>query len=43
MHLLQRTGNLRIVWQALRHRNIATTSVYTHQPDEAPRPALEAM
>lgn len=43
MHLLQRTGNLRIVQQALRHRNIATTLVYTHQPDEALRAALEVI
>jgi integrase/recombinase XerC len=43
MNLLERTGNLRIVQQALRHRNIATTLIYTHQPDEAVRAAMEAM
>ena len=43
MHLLERTGNLRIVQQALRHRNIATTLIYTHQPDEAVRAAMEAI
>ena len=43
IHLLERTGDLRIVQQALRHRNIATTLVYTHQPDEALRAAVEAM
>ena len=43
MHLLERTGNLRIVQQALRHRHISTTLVYTHQPDEAVRAAMEAI
>ena len=43
IHLLERTGDLRIVQQALRHRNIATTLIYTHQPDEALRAAVEAM
>ena len=43
MHLPERTGNLRIVQQALRHRNISTTLVHTHQPDEAVRAAMEAI
>ncbi len=42
-HLLERTGNLRTVQEALRHRNIATTVRYTHQPSEALTEALEAM
>ena len=42
-HLLERTGNLRTVQEALRHRNIATTVRYTHQPSEALAEALEAL
>jgi len=42
-HLLERTGNLRTVQEALRHRNIATTVRYTHQPSEALTEALEAL
>ena len=42
-HLLERTGNLRTVQEALRHRNIATTVRYTHQPSEALAEALEAI
>jgi len=42
-HLLERTGNLRTVQEALRHRNIATTVRYTHQPSEAVAEALEAL
>jgi len=42
-HLLERTGNLRTVQEALRHRHIATTVRYTHQPSEALTEALEAL
>jgi len=42
-HLLERTGNLRTVQEALRHKNIATTVRYTHQPSEALAEALEAL
>jgi len=42
-HLLERTGNLRTVQEALRHRHIATTVTYTHQPSEALTEALEAL
>jgi integrase/recombinase XerC len=42
-HLLERTGNLRTVQEALRHRNIATTVRYTHQPSEVLTEALEAL
>ncbi len=42
-HLLERTGNLRTVQEALRHRSIATTVRYTHQPSEALTEALEAL
>ena len=41
--LLERTGNLRTVQEALRHRSIATTVRYTHQPSEALTEALEAL
>jgi len=41
--LLGRTGNLRTVQEALRHRSIATTVRYTHQPSEALTEALEAL
>jgi len=42
-HLLERTGNLRTVQEALRHRNIGTTTLYTHQASEALAEALEAL
>ena len=42
-HLLERTGNLRTVQEALRHKHIATTVRYTHQPSEALAEALEAL
>ena len=42
-HLLERTGNLRTVQEALRHRHVSTTVRYTHQPSEALAEALEAM
>jgi len=42
-HLLERTGNLLTVQEALRHRNISTTVRYTHQPSETLTEALESM
>lgn len=41
--LLDRTGNLKTVQEALRHKNISTTTIYTHQPSETLQNALEAL